>query len=50
MTSIDDFSIQKENLSKINAVLMEMAEKISLLSLLPDLIPEMKNANLKKKV
>lgn len=50
MTSIDDFSSQKDNLAEISVSLTEMADKISLISLLPDLIPEMKNVNLKKKV
>ena len=50
MTTIDDFSAQKDNLVEISATINETTEKISLMSLLPDLLPDMKNVNLKKKI
>jgi hypothetical protein len=50
MTTIDDFSAQKDNLAEISTSLNEITEKISLMSLLPDLLPDMKNVNLKKKI
>ncbi len=50
MTTIDDFSTQKDNLAEISTTINDISEKISLMSLLPDLFPEMKNVNLKKKI
>jgi polyhydroxyalkanoate synthesis regulator phasin len=50
MTTIDDFSSQKDNIAEVNKVITDMSEKISLMSLLPDLLPELKNVNLLKKV
>ena len=50
MTTIDDFSGQKDNFVEISTTINETTEKISLMSLLPDLLPDMKNVNLKKKI
>ncbi len=50
MTSIDDFSSQRDNLAEIALSINDISEKISLMSLLPSLFPEMKNVNLKKKI
>jgi polyhydroxyalkanoate synthesis regulator phasin len=50
MTTIDDFSAQKDNLTEIAATINDITEKVSLMNLLPDLLPEMKNINLKKKI
>ena len=50
MTSIDDFSKQKDNIIEINTTLPDIIEKVSLMSLLPELLPDLKNVNLKKKV
>lgn len=50
MTTIDDFSTQRDNLADIATTLNDITEKVSLMSLLPDLFPEMKNINLKKKI
>jgi hypothetical protein len=50
MATIDDFSTQRDNLAEISTSLNEMADKVSLMSLLPELLPEMKNVNLKKKI
>lgn len=50
MVSIDNFSTQRDNIAQINRSITEISEKVSLMSLMPDLLPEMKNINLKKKV
>lgn len=50
MATIDDFSTQRDNLADIATTLSDITEKVSLMSLLPDLFPEMKNINLKKKI
>jgi hypothetical protein len=50
MLSIDDFAVQKDNIVELNSMMPEITEKISLMSLLPELLPETKNINLKKKV
>lgn len=50
MTSIDDFSAQRDNLAEIASSINDINEKVSLMSLLPSLFPEMKNVNLKKKI
>lgn len=50
VTTIDDFSTQRDNLADIATTLADVTEKVSLMSLLPDLFPEMKNINLKKKI
>jgi uncharacterized protein YecA (UPF0149 family) len=50
MTTIDDFSAQKDNLAEIAASINEITEKVSLMSLLPDLLADTKNINLKKKI
>ena len=48
MASIDDFSAQRDNLAEIATTINDINEKVSLMSLLPSLFPEMKNVNLKK--
>ncbi len=50
MASIDDFSAQRDNLAEIATTINDINEKVSLMSLLPSLFPEMKNVNLKKKI
>lgn len=50
MTTIDDFSTQKDNLAEINTSINDINEKISLMNMMSDLLPETKNMNLKKKV
>ena len=50
MTSIDDFSQQKDNLVEINTVINDFNEKISMMNMMGDLLPDLKNATLKKKV
>ena len=50
MVSIDDFSTQKDNLAEIATSITDITEKISLMSLLPNILPDIKNTNLKKKV
>lgn len=50
MATIDDFSAQKDNLAEIAASIGDITEKVSLMSLLPDLLPDLKNLNLKKKI
>ena len=50
MASIDDFSAQRDNLAEIATSINDINEKVSLMSLLPSLFPEMKNVNLKKKI
>lgn len=50
MTTIDDFSAQKDNLAEISTTINNISEMVSLMSLLPDLLPDMKNINLKKKI
>jgi hypothetical protein len=50
MTTIDDFSAQKDNLAEINTVITDITEKISLMNMIQDLLPDLKNLNLKKKV
>ena len=50
MTSIDDFSEQKDNLAEINTVINDFNEKVSMMNMINDLLPDLKNATLKKKV
>jgi hypothetical protein len=42
--------MQKDNIADTNKQLTAMAERVSLMSYMPDLLPELKNVNLKKKV
>lgn len=50
MTTIDDFSSQKDNLAEITTVITDITEKISLMNMVQDLLPDTKNLTLKKKV
>ena len=50
MTSIDDFSEQKDNIAEVNTVINDINEKISMMNMMGDLLPDLKNATLKKKV
>jgi polyhydroxyalkanoate synthesis regulator phasin len=50
MTSIDDFAAQKDNIIEINTQISDMTEKISLMSMIGELLPDLKNINLRKKV
>ena len=50
MASIDNFSEQKDNLAEINTAINDFNEKVSMVSMTNDLLPDLKNANFKKKV
>ena len=50
MIGIEDFSSQKDNTNDINLSMSSIAEKVELMNLLPMLLPDMKNINLKKKI
>ena len=50
MTTIDDFSAQKDNIAEIGAVITDITDKISLMNMIGELLPDLKNINLKKKV
>ena len=50
MTSIDDFSTQKDNLAEINTVITDITDKIGLMNMIGLLLPDTKNVTLKKKV
>lgn len=39
MTTIDDFSTQKDNLAEINTTITDVTEKISLMNMMNDLLP-----------
>ena len=50
MTSIDDFSRQKDNLEEINKHIPDATEKVALISQMHELLPNSKNVGLRKKV
>ena len=50
MTSIDDFSRQKDNLEEINKQIPDATEKVALISQMHELLPNSKNVGLRKKV
>ncbi len=50
MAGIEDFSIQKDNLEVINKRLPDITEKVSLMNMHNDLLPNFKNQALKKKI
>lgn len=50
MTSIDDFSQQKDNIAEVNTVINDINEKISMMNMMGMLLPDLKNATMKKKV
>lgn len=50
MASIDDFSAQKDNLAEIATTIPDVTEKISLMNMIQELLPDLKNITLKKKV
>lgn len=50
LVSIEDYSKQKENLNDINSALPNVTDKVELMNMLPVLLPDFKNVQLKKKI
>ena len=50
MTSIDDFSTQRDNIAEINTTINDITERITMMNMIGELLPDLKNIGLRKKV
>ena len=50
MTSIDDFSTQRDNIAEINTIINDITERITMMNMIGELLPDLKNIGLRKKV